>query len=442
MTLLGLVAIGSGYAISEMNATRKLPSGSAVRSLPQQISATETRLMAGDARANDFFGRAVALSGDTLVVGANGADSETAGRRSGAAYVFQWNGSAWIEQARLTARDAEAGDEFGYAVAIDGDIVAVGAHFKHSPSGGNGAGAVYVFARRGDRWDEQAKLTTTDGAPFDLFGHAVAVSGDTLAVGARGANDPSGARNAGAVYVFQRSSQTWTQQARLTAGDAGAVDHFGHAVAIGGDTIVTGAYGHDGGAGKNSGAVYVFRRSGETWSEQARLTASDARAYAQFGYAVALDGDTLVVGANQDSDTVANDPMSIYRDGGTAGAVYVFQRNGDSWSEQAKLAVGGSEEYGFLGQAVALSRQATGDAIVAVGGWGLQAVHLYQHGQTGWSELLTLKPGKFPGPVSVEAVASSGDTVVVGARWYQAPYTGVDLSGAGAAYVFDLIAGP
>lgn len=440
IVLSGLIVIGSGHALSETNTTRRSPSGSDAGSSPQQSPVAEIRLASRDSYTNDFFGRAVAISGDTLVIGANGID--IAGDRAGAAYVFQWNGSAWAEQARLFASDAEASDEFGRAVAIDRDIVAVGAPAKRSAISGNGAGAVYVFERSGNQWIERAKLVAADGAPFDLFGQALAIGGETIAVGAQGADDPAGARNSGAVYVFQRSGEKWAQQVKLI-GDGVAADYFGHAVAIGGDTLVVGAYGHNGNAGNNSGVVYIFQRDGASWIEQARLTASDAKAYAQFGYAIALDGDTLVVGADQDSDAVAKDPLSFYNNGGMAGAVYVFQRDGGAWREEAKFTVTGPEMFGFFGRAVAVTRRSNGNTIVAAGGWGMAALRIYQRGGTGWAEPLTISPEGANGLLATgETIAAAGDRLILGARGASAPGADESHMSTGAAYVFDLATGP
>jgi hypothetical protein len=430
--LLGLLAVGSGCT------TAGTPLADA-ESLAQEGDAAGIRLTASDARSLLFFGHSVAISGDTIVVGAIGRattiDQNTEWEPvAGAAYVFQKTGATWVEQAKLTAGDVEVGDGFGYAVAIDGNTVVVGARFKNDAVGGNGAGAAYVFQRQGKAWTQQAKLTANDGAPFDLFGHAVAISGDTVVIGARSADDPAGGRNSGAVYVFQREGETWVQQARLTASDAGAVDHFGHAVVISGDTMMVGAFGHDDPhGGRNAGAVYVFQRQGTTWVEQAKLAASDARANAQFGYALAMSGNTLAVGANQDSDALADDDALWFSEE-VSGAVYVFQRKGETWTEQAKLTPGDAEEYGLFGETIAIGHTASGD-VVAVGGTWIQAVHLFQRSGATWIEVSKLARGEvhgWGGPGG--SVAIGGDTVVVGAKWYAEQ----GISASGAAYVYGL----
>ncbi len=236
----------------------------------------QAKLTAFDAAAIDQFGYSVAISGDTAIVGAYGDDD--AGSASGSAYVFVRSGTTWSQQAKLTALDAAASDQFGYSVAISGDTAIVGAYLDDDA--GSASGSAYVFVRSGTTWSQQAKLTASDGAASDLFGYSVAISGDTAIVGAYGDDDAGS--DSGSAYVFVRSGTTWSQQAKLTALDAAAVDCFGYSVAISGDTAIVGAYLDDD-AGSASGSAYVFVRSGTTWSQQAKLTASDGAASDQFG---------------------------------------------------------------------------------------------------------------------------------------------------------------
>src|SRR6266498_72825 len=259
----------------------------------------EAKLTARDAASGDIFGFSVAVTGDTVVVGASG-DNMLAG----SAYVFVRSGTGWSQQAKLTASDAASGDRFGDAVGISGNTVVVGASDAASD-----AGSAYVFVRSGTSWSQQAMLTASDAAVFDLFGRALAVSGDTAVVGAI-SDDTDAGPDAGSAYVFVRSGTGWSQQAKLTASDAASGDRFGDAVGISGDTAVVGAQFGD----TIAGSAYVFVRSGTSWSQQAKLTASDAAAFDFFGAAVAISGDTVVVGALAD-DTDA---------GSNAGSAYVF----------------------------------------------------------------------------------------------------------------------
>ncbi|HEX9696866.1 MAG TPA: FG-GAP repeat protein [Actinomycetota bacterium] len=252
----------------------------------------EAKLTAIDAAAGDRFGRSVSVSGDTAVVGSYFDDD--AGSESGSAYVFTRSGTTWTQQAKLTASDAAAGDQFGFSVSVSGDTAVVGSLLDDDA--GSNSGSAYVFTRTGSTWTQQAKLTATDAAAGDQFGFSVSVSGDTAVVGSL-LDDDAGS-NSGSAYVFIRSGSTWTQQAKLTATDAAAGAQFGVSVSVSGDTAVVGSWFDD----SFSGSAYVFSRSGSTWTQQAKLTATDAAAFDQFGVSVSVSGDTAVVGSWYDAD--------------------------------------------------------------------------------------------------------------------------------------------
>jgi hypothetical protein len=226
--------------------------------------------------------------------------------------VFVRSGTSWTEQAKLTASDAAADDDLGISVGLSGDTAVVGAYFDDHP-GAMDAGSAYVFHRSGTNWTEQAKLTAIGAAALDYFGYSVSLSGDTALVGAY-SDDHAGGTSAGSAYVFARSGTAWTEQAKLTASDAAANEAFGISVSISGDTIVVGADGDDQALGTNVGSAYMFSRSGTRWTEQAKLTASDGAAFDYFGR-VSLSGDSVLVGASQDDHT----------DGSDAGSAYVFR---------------------------------------------------------------------------------------------------------------------
>jgi hypothetical protein len=224
----------------------------------------------------------------------------------------------FTQQAKLTASDGNDANQFGFSVGISGETAVVGAN--------NGQGSAYVFVRSGAAWNEQAKLTASDGAGGDQFGGSVAISGETVVVGAR--QDDLGANiDQGSAYVFVRSGTTWSQQTKLTASDGAANDFFGGSVAISGETTVVGALSDNVGANTNQGSAYVFVRSGVSWNEQAKLTASDGATSDQFGNSVAISGETVIVGAS--GDDVGANPNQ--------GSAYVFMRSGGSWSQQTRL---------------------------------------------------------------------------------------------------------
>jgi hypothetical protein len=299
----------------------------------------QAKLTAADAAGGDRFGVAVAVSGDTAVVGANAADTP-AGSNVGSAYVFVRSAGTWALQAKLTAADAAAVDNFGISVAISGDTAVVGAYLDSTPAGSN-AGSAYVFVRSAGTWAQQQKLTAADAAAGDRFGISVAVSGDTAVVGAYLDDAPAGT-NAGSAYVFVRSAGTWAHQQKLVADDAAAVDNFGMSVAVSVDTAVVGAHLE---GGTNAGSAYVFVRSAGTWAQQQKLAASDAAANDNFGASVAVSGDTAVVGAPFDDIAAGTD----------AGSAYVFVRSAGTWAQQQKLAASDADAGDRFGIAVAVS---------------------------------------------------------------------------------------
>jgi hypothetical protein len=259
--------------------------------------------------------------------------------------VSRASATEFTQQAYLKAINAEGGDYFGNSVALDGDTLVVGVPSEdsgfddvESDNSATGSGAVYVFTRVDGSWRQQAYLKASNVQTYDYFGYTVAVDGDTLVVGAiledSNANDgetDNSAAQAGAVYVFTRVDSSWSQQALLKASNAESTDFFGISVALDGDTVVVGAFNEDSSAdggendnsASNAGAVYVFTRVDSIWSQQAYLKASNAEEYDYFGFSVALDGDTLVVGATAEASSV--DGGESDNSAANAGAVYVFQ---------------------------------------------------------------------------------------------------------------------
>lgn len=337
----------------------------------------QTNLTAHNADSFDMFGASVAISGDTLIVGApseqsnikgvNSDGSNNAAQYAGAAYVFVRTDSGWSQQAYLKASNTNSGDFFGGSVAISGDTVVIGAaHERSNATGVNGdennneidrAGAAYIFTRVGSSWSQQAYLKASNTSSGS-FGSDVAVSGDTVVVGSA---------ISGQAYVFTRTGLDWSQQANLNGGNSVDGDHFGNSVAISGNTLVVGAPWEDssdtGVNGDsslndmgNSGAAYVFTRTGSTWSQQAYLKASNTNGFDLFGESVAISGDTLVVGAPSESSNATgvngDENSNASR---ISGAAYVFTRLGSSWSQQAYLKASNTSDLYYFGGSVAIS---------------------------------------------------------------------------------------
>jgi hypothetical protein len=237
----------------------------------------QQKLAPTDGAQYDYFGTSVGISGDTIVVGSyqnNGA--------RGAAYVYVRSGTTWTLQQKLTASDATAGDNFGTAVSVAGDIAAIGTFTSTTPH------SAYVFVRSGATWTQQQKLLPADGGANDDFGISVSVSGTTVAVGGE-----ANALSPGAVYVYVQNGTSWPQQQKLVASDGANGDELGLSVAVSGDELIAGAPGK----ASSAGAAYVFARSGTTWSQQAKVVASDGAAQDEFGFAVSVSGTTVIVGA-------------------------------------------------------------------------------------------------------------------------------------------------
>jgi hypothetical protein len=249
-------------------------------------------LMASDGAASDIFGFSVALMGGTALVGAYGKNvGSNVGQ--GAAYFYSWNGSAWVEQ-KVSASDGAANDQFGSAAAISGTTAVLGAANK-TVGANAGQGAAYVFSFNGTSWVQQAELIASDGAPSDGFGGAVAVSGNTVVVGAGNKNVGTNTGE-GTAYVYSFNGTNWVQQAELTPPNGTGGDFFGCEAALSGRTLVLGACDKRVGPNFHQGAAYVYGLNGSTWVWQAELTASDGAAGDYFG-AVALFSNLAVVGA-------------------------------------------------------------------------------------------------------------------------------------------------
>lgn len=276
---------------------------------PPPFQSALVELLAADAGPGDGFGWSVAVDGDTLLIGVHRRDA--GGTDRGAVVVFERSAGAWTQTAELTADDGADFDRFGRAVALDGDTALVGAPFHDLGAGSEGA--AYVFLRTAGVWSQVAKLVADDAAFGDRFGHAVALDGDRAIAGAPYAS--SVANQDGAAYVFERSGASWSQVAKLVADDAAADDAFGWAVGLDGGTAAVGApYGGD---GPNQGAAYVFEVAAGVWSQAARLVADDAEDGDGFGEALALEGDALLVGAPFADAAIGNEGAAyVFTPGG------------------------------------------------------------------------------------------------------------------------------
>lgn len=408
----------------------------------------QAKLYASDAETEVGFGFEVAISGDTALIASLGTGPMTGadGQPSvslGAVYVFTRTGALWTEQAKLTASDAALRDSFGSSVALSGNTALIGA--ERDDDAGESSGSAYLFQRVGTAWSELTKLTASDAAEGDRFGSSVAIDGNIALIAAEG-DDDRGA-NAGSVYTFSRpgiealalgipGGQPWSQEAKLTASDASQGQFFGSSVALSGITALIGADGDDD-AGPHAGAAYVFARHDTDWIEEDKLTAADT---ARFGSSVAIDGGTALIGAPGGPQFDISGPSA-----------FVFTRDIDSfttdpmggsttWSQQAKLTTSNSYPDSDFGRAVAISGNAAvigawyGDALSNMPG----SAHVFTRAANVWSEQTTLTATPAPGAVDTGdsayfggSVAMSGGTALIG--------SGLDDDiawNSGAAYVF------
>ncbi|MEW6744661.1 MAG: FG-GAP repeat protein [Planctomycetota bacterium] len=290
-----------------------------------------------DGTPGDQFGFSVAVSGDVAVVGgpwANGVYAET-----GAAYVYRHQGPDWVLEQKLTASDGLHSDRFGAAVSCAGNVIVVGAPGLRDR--GLKSGGLYVFRYDGSTWLEEQKLLAPDGKAGDELGTSVAAGGDVVAAGAP-LDDDNGSHSGG-VYVYRHDGISWFPDAKLNASDGGANEYFGTSVAVFGDRIVVGAP-FDDAMGGNSGSAYVFRYEGTDWTEEQKLNPSDGHTSQSAGQAVAAGDGRLLVGAPGDDAL-----------GSRAGAAYVFRFDDPTWVEEQKLVGSDTAPDEFLGSSVALS---------------------------------------------------------------------------------------
>ena len=291
----------------------------------------QAKLTASDGATEDFFGNAV-VEGDTAVVGASGCGDF--GCKRGAVYVFTRSGATWTQQQKLLAGDGVTGDGFGFVVAISGNTLVASA-----PGNNLERGAVYVFTRNGAIWTQQAKLTASNGTAFDTFGESVAISGDTVAVGAT----KVGNSLPGEAYFFTRAGTVWSQQQRFTPAITMSNDLFGIAVAVSGDTIAIGSP-LENNAAALLGVIYVLARNGNTWTQQQKLVSTTLSDLA-LGVSVDLEGNSLISGALGGAEGGLQE----------RGAALVFARNGAVWTMQARLIASDGEAFDHLGTSVAIS---------------------------------------------------------------------------------------
>jgi len=418
--------IGASGGAPELPATARAAISRAIEADHVDPPFEEAKLASGE--ENDAFGNSIAISGDTIVVGAPFA-------RPAAVYVFVKPASGWADtpvfDAKLTASDGVPSDGFGQSVAVSGDTVFVGASQLNSGS----KGAAYVYVEPASGWAStsafDAKLTAFDGSTGDGFGATLAVSGDTIVVGAFNAEIAAGRR--GALYVFEMPASGWAStsayEARLTASGGGVGDAFGSSLAVSGDTVVGGAPGAESGRG----AAYVFMKPVSGWSSTssfaAKLTASGGEFGDGYGQSIAISEEAAVVGA----------PFARVGSNAAQGVVYVFEKPDAGWAStsafDAKLTAADGAAQDFFGLPVALSgRTVAAGAPAEIGLDRPGSVYVFVRPVDGWQST-----SAFDAKLTASDAAGSdffGFAVAMSSRELAASALGANVT-RGAAYVFD-----
>ncbi len=380
---------------------------------------SETKLVASDGNEDDRFGWAVSAGGDRIVVGAQ-SDDQLADD-AGAAYVYRRDGSAWIEEGKLTASGGSESDRFGLDAFINGERLIVGAAYEDLSIEKEDAGAAYVYWFDGAAWVEEARLTASDSEKDDQFGSTVAIRDSVAVVGSTWDDNYTGG-----VYVYRYDGTAWSETAKLTASDGSEGQRFGGRVHLGEDQLIVGAR-FDGDLGAGAGAAYVFHYDGSAWIEEAKLVADDGAPRDLFGSDVAMDESVAVIGASG----------SISGIGVGAGAAYIFRHNGSSWIQEAKLLPSDTAPAMVFGNTVAIEgdRVVIGAAADDDGATNAGSAYVFQYDSANWSQETKLTASdRSLGDAFASSVALDDDWVIVGA-----PNVDRDVeAGVGAVYLYEL----
>ncbi|MEO6832659.1 MAG: T9SS type A sorting domain-containing protein [Chitinophagaceae bacterium] len=419
-----------------------------------EIWTQQAKIVASDRDIDDGFG-SVAISGDYVVVGASGDDllgSPAFYSNGGCAYVFKRTGVLWQEQQKIVPDVRNGGDYFGSAVAIDGDYLVVGAQLGDLDAAGlnykKDAGAAYIFHRNVNTWTQQQMIVASDRTAGASFG-TVDISGDYVIVGALYKDEVRDGilrPGAGSAYIFKRSGTTWAEQSKIVASDRDTSSFFGCSVGISGDYALVGAYAEGVDSTtllrmSNAGAAYIFNRNGTSWSQQYKLVTIDRVPNDQFGYSVAIKGNYAIVGAPlEDEDVAGTNPL------GDAGAAYIFYKSGNNWAFQQKIVASDRTIIGNFGNAVSISgdyaivgafqndKNATGANVLA----GSGAAYIFHRNGTVWTQQQKLvATDRDSGDFFGVSVGISGDYAIIGAYQGDKDSAGLNkMTNAGAAYIF------
>ena len=386
-------------------------------SIKAQVTETQ-RIVSDDLAVEDYFGNGLAVSGEYAIVGACYDDEN--GENSGSAYIFYNNAGTWEQYQKLMSSDGQTNEFFALTVAISGDYA-----FAASIGANTYAGKVYVFHNDAGTWTEIATLIGADVSDTDIFGYSISISGDYAIIGAY--NDDDNGENSGAAYIFQNTSGTWSEIAKITADDGTENDIFGKAVSISGDYIIVGANSGPNNSGANSGIAYIFHNNSGTWEQTQKIESADAIVGDHFGASVNISGDYAIIGADYKS---ANEVWE--------GAAYVFYNNEGTWEQTAKLTASNPGSQKHFGNSVRI----TGDTLV-VGSKGnisfepydAGSAYLFINNEGTWEEKAILQSSDIGILDQFAYVVDFVDNLI----FVSSPRTDSDFSDAGAVYIFKFI---
>lgn len=386
-----------------------------------QLYAQQQKLLPDDGKAAAQFGYSVAIDGATALVGAHQADIHNI-QHAGAAYVYSLGAAGWQQQAKLVAEPAYAGDTFGGNVALKNHIAMLGAIKRDDKA--DDAGAVFAFERGAKEWSQKQILTALDGKAGDAFGQSIALTERFAVIGAPHSDAPD--KDSGSAYVYVLDNDSWRFQSKLTATDGAAGDLFGISVAIEGNTILVGA-DLNGERAEKAGAVYAYEFDGKQWNQQAKLMAQDGANADIFGVRVALSGDTALISARRaDVDGMGKD----------AGAAYLFERTEGKWTQIQKLVAPDGKADDRFARGVALNKDTAiisamhHDAIANNAG----ALYVFKKQLGQWRYTATIAASD---AVAEDRfgwnVALSNNTAIIAV-----PHRNDNGNASGAAYIVDL----
>jgi hypothetical protein len=382
----------------------------------------QQKLLPNDGKAGDNFGYSVAIDGTTALVGAHKADNKNA-EDSGAAYIYSLGSRGWQQQAKLIAEPAYTDDTLGGNVALKNNMAMLGVIRRDDK--GKDAGAVFAFERKTNSWSQKQILTAIDAKAGDTFGQSIALTERFLVIGAPHSDTPH--KDSGSAYVYLRNKDAWQFQAKLTAKDGAAGDLFGISIAIHNDTILVGADLNDEQAEK-AGAVYAYTFDGKQWNHQAKLMAKDGANTDIFGVRVALYGDTALISARRDD---------IEGVGVDAGSAYIFERTKNKWIQTQKLVAPDGKADDRFARGVALYEETALISAMHHDAIGNNTGALYvfkkQQGQWRYTSKMMASDG-MPEDRFGWNVALTNKTAIIAA-----PQRDDNGNESGAAYVLDLM---